>query len=144
MLTNRKLQILQVIIDDFIGTAQPVGSRQIAKKEGMTFSAATIRNEMADLEELGFLEKTHTSSGRVPSEKGYRFYVDHLLKPQVITTQDIKTIQSLFQDRMMETEQVIRKSADILSDLTTYTSIILGPDVQLHKVKQFSIVTLTV
>ncbi|WP_397539375.1 heat-inducible transcriptional repressor HrcA [Rummeliibacillus pycnus] len=143
MLTNRKLQILQVIIDDFIATAQPVGSRQIAKKEGMTFSAATIRNEMADLEELGFLEKTHTSSGRVPSEKGYRFYVDHLLKPQVITTQDIKTIQSLFQDRMMETEQVIRKSADILSDLTTYTSIILGPDVQLHRVRQFSIVPLT-
>lgn len=143
MLTNRQLQILQVIIDDFIATAQPVGSRQIAKKEWITFSAATIRNEMADLEDMGFLEKTHTSSGRVPSEKGYRFYVDHLLKPQVITTQDIKTIQSLFQDRMLETEQVIRKSAAILSDLTTYTSIILGPDVQLHKVKQFSIVPLT-
>jgi len=144
MLTNRQLQILQVIIDDFIATAQPVGSRQIAKKEGIGFSAATIRNEMADLEELGYLEKTHTSSGRVPSEKGYRFYVDHMLKPQIITNQDIITIQSLFQDRMMETEQVIRKSADILSELTTYTSIILGPDVQLHKVRRFSIVPISV
>jgi len=84
MLTNRQLQILQVIIDDFILSAQPVGSRQISKKQGITFSPATIRNEMADLEELGFLEKTHTSSGRVPSEKGYRFYVDHLLSPQGI------------------------------------------------------------
>ncbi|MGE7919520.1 heat-inducible transcriptional repressor HrcA [Viridibacillus sp. NPDC093762] len=143
MLTNRQLQVLQVIVDDFIMSAQPVGSRQISKKEGITFSPATIRNEMADLEELGYLEKTHTSSGRVPSEKGYRFYVDHLLKPQIITTNEIHKIQSVFQDRIMETEQVIRKSATILSELTSYTSILLGPDVQLHKVKRFSIVPLT-
>lgn len=70
MLTNRQLQILQVIVDDFVNSAQPVGSRQISKKEWIAYSPATIRNEMADLEELGFLEKTHTSSGRVPSEKG--------------------------------------------------------------------------
>ena len=75
MLTNRQLQILQVIVDDFVTSAQPVGSRQISKKDWITSSPATIRNEMADLEELGFIEKTHTSSGRVPSEKGYRFYV---------------------------------------------------------------------
>ena len=78
MLTERQLLILQTIIDDFIGSAQPVGSRTLAKKDAITFSSATIRNEMADLEELGFIEKTHSSSGRVPSEKGYRFYVDHL------------------------------------------------------------------
>ncbi|GEK33302.1 heat-inducible transcription repressor HrcA [Kurthia sibirica] len=142
ILTNRQLQVLKVIVDDFISSGQPVGSRQISKKEGVTFSPATIRNEMADLEDLGYLEKTHTSSGRVPSEKGYRFYVDHLLKPQVITNQEIKTIRSAFTDRVVETEQVIRKSANVLSDLTTYTSIILGPDVQLHKVKRFSIVPL--
>lgn len=143
MLTNRQLQVLQVIVDDFISSGQPVGSRQIAKKEDVSFSSATIRNEMADLEELGFLEKTHTSSGRVPSEKGYRFYVDHLLTPQVITNQEIATIRSAYTDRLMETEQMIRESANILSELTTYTSVILGPDVHMHKVKRFQIVPLS-
>ncbi len=137
MLTNRQLQILQVIIDDFILSAQPVGSRQISKKQGITFSPATIRNEMADLEELGYLEKTHTSSGRVPSEKGYRFYVDHLLSPQGINSRDIQQIQSIFNDRLVEVEHIIRKSANILSELTSYTSILLGPDVQRHRVKRF-------
>ena len=85
MLTNRQLLILQVTVDDFIESAQPVGSRQISKKEEAPFSPATIRNEMADLEEMGFFEKTHTSSGSVPSEKGYRFYVDQLLTPQRIS-----------------------------------------------------------
>ena len=82
MLTERQLLILQIIIDDFIRSAHPVGSRTLAKKKGINFSSATIRNDMADLEELGLIEKTHTSSGRVPSEKGYRFYVDHLLSPE--------------------------------------------------------------
>ena len=86
MLTDRQLLILQVIVDDFIQSAQPVGSRSLAKKEEISFSSATIRNEMADLEELGFIEKTHTSSGRIPSEKGYRYYVDHLLSPQKLDT----------------------------------------------------------
>lgn len=143
MLTNRQLQILRVIVDDFISSGQPVGSRQIAKKDEVTFSSATIRNEMADLEELGYIEKTHSSSGRVPSEKGYRFYVDHLLKPQVMTNQEIASIRSIFRDDLMENEQMIRESANILSELTTYTSVILGPDVHLHKVKRFQIVPLS-
>jgi len=124
-------------------SAQPVGSRQISKKQEITFSPATIRNEMADLEELGFLEKTHTSSGRVPSEKGYRFYVDHLLNPQGINSRDIQQIQSIFNERLVEVEHIIRKSANILSELTSYTSILLGPDVQRHRVKRFSIVPLS-
>ncbi len=143
MLTNRQLQILQVIVDDFVMSAQPVGSRQLSKKEGITYSAATIRNEMADLEELGFLEKTHTSSGRVPSEKGYRFYVDHLLKPQVITAGEVEQIHTLFEKQIFEAEQLIRESANILSELTTYTTILLGPDVQKHRVKKFQIVPLS-
>jgi heat-inducible transcriptional repressor len=143
MLTNRQLQILQVIVDDFVMSAQPVGSRQLSKKEGITYSAATIRNEMADLEELGFLEKTHTSSGRVPSEKGYRYYVDHLLQPQIITPGEVETIHSLFKKQMFEAEQLIKESANILSELTTYTTILLGPDVQKHRVKKFQIVPLT-
>ncbi|TSI03307.1 heat-inducible transcriptional repressor HrcA [Lysinibacillus sp. BW-2-10] len=143
MLTNRQLQILQVIVDDFVISAQPVGSRQISKKDSITFSPATIRNEMADLEELGYLEKTHTSSGRIPSEKGYRFYVDHLLQPKTMSLKDVGLIQSIFQNQIVEMEQVIRESASILSDLTSYTTILLGPNVGKHRIKRFQIVPLT-
>lgn len=143
MLTNRQLLILQVTVDDFIETAQPVGSRQISKKEEVPYSPATIRNDMADLEDMGYLEKTHTSSGRVPSEKGYRYYVDNMLTPQRISKDEIKQIRSVFEERMVETEQIIRKSANILSELTNYTSILLGLDVRKHRVKRFSIVPLS-
>ncbi len=99
MLTNRQLLILQVIINDFIQSAQPVGSRTLSKKDEITFSSATIRNEMADLEELGFIEKTHSSSGRIPSEKGYRYYVDHLLSPVKLTKTDLDLIHSIFKEK---------------------------------------------
>ncbi len=142
MLTERQLLILQVIIDDFIESAQPVGSRAISKKGDIAFSSATIRNVMADLEEMGFLEKTHSSSGRIPSEKGYRYYVDHLVSPQV-TEGDKKLINNVIQDGFFEFEQVVQKSAQILSDITNYTSIILGPEVFETKLKQLQILTLS-
>lgn len=142
MLTNRQLLILQLTVNDFIESAQPVGSRQLSKKPEAPYSPATIRNDMADLEELGFLEKTHTSSGRVPSEKGYRFYVDHLLTPEKLTLADSMQLRSIFQDRVVETEELIRNSAKIISELTNYTSILLGPDMSMHSVKRFSIVPL--
>ncbi|KGX88929.1 heat-inducible transcriptional repressor HrcA [Pontibacillus litoralis] len=143
MLTERQLLILQVIIDDFIESAQPVGSRAIAKKDSITYSSATIRNEMADLEELGYLEKTHSSSGRVPSEKGYRFYVDHLMSPFDLSKADITFIQDAFTYQMLEFERVVQQSARILSDLTNYTSIILGPEVYETKLKQLQIIPLS-
>jgi heat-inducible transcriptional repressor len=111
VLTDRQLLILQVIIDDFIRSAQPVGSRTLSKKEEFNFSSATIRNEMSDLEELGFIEKTHTSSGRVPSEKGYRYYVDHLVSPQHLKASDVSTVRSVFAERIVELEQLVQKSA---------------------------------
>ncbi|MFD3447677.1 heat-inducible transcriptional repressor HrcA [Microbacteriaceae bacterium 4G12] len=140
MLTERQLLILQVIIDDFIRSAQPVGSRTLSKKEDIIFSSATIRNEMADLEELGYIEKTHSSSGRVPSEKGYRFYVDHLLAPQHLPQEDMMQIKNLFAERMFETEKVVQQSAQILSDLTSYTAIVLGPKVSENKLKNVQII----
>lgn len=140
MLTDRQLLILQVIINDFIQNAQPVGSRTLSKKEEIQFSSATIRNEMADLEELGFIEKTHTSSGRVPSERGYRYYVDHLLSPRMLTKSDLTLIQSIFQAKIVELEKVVEKSAQILSDLTNYTSIVLGPRISENYFKQIQIV----
>ncbi|WP_307290754.1 heat-inducible transcriptional repressor HrcA [Bacillus sp. SORGH_AS_0510] len=142
MLTDRQLLILQVIVDDFIRSAQPVGSRSLSKKEEISFSSATIRNEMADLEELGYIEKTHTSSGRVPSEKGYRYYVDHLLSPQVLNPHDISIIQSIFAEKIYEFEKIIQRSAKILSELTNYTSIVLGPATSINKLKKIQIIPL--
>ncbi|MGG0187346.1 heat-inducible transcriptional repressor HrcA [Bacillus rhizoplanae] len=142
MLTERQLLILQTIIDDFIGSAQPVGSRTLSKKEEITFSSATIRNEMADLEELGFIEKTHSSSGRVPSEKGYRFYVDHLLSPQHLPSEDIVQIKDLFAERVFEAEKLAQQSAQILSELTNYTAIVLGPKMSANKLKNVQILPL--
>ncbi len=142
MLTNRQLLILQLTVDDYIQSAKPVGSRQLSKKTEAPYSPATIRNDMADLEEMGFLEKTHSSSGRVPSEKGYRFYVDHLLTERKLGREDNRQLNSIFGQQVMETEELIRKSATILSDLTNYTSILLGPDSSMQTVKRFSIVPL--
>lgn len=142
MLTERQLLILQVIIDDFIRSAHPVGSRSLAKKAEIALSSATIRNEMAELEELGLIEKTHTSSGRVPSEKGYRFYVDHLLSPAVIQQNDLKAIKALFTDKIYELETIIQNSAKVLSELTKYTAIVLGPTVDENKLSKFEILPL--
>ncbi|WP_117169175.1 heat-inducible transcriptional repressor HrcA [Paraliobacillus sediminis] len=143
MLSKRQLLILQVIIDEFIHTAQPIGSRAISKMEEITYSPATIRNDMADLEELGFIEKTHSSSGRVPSEKGYRFYVDHLLSPFHLSKSDRSVISHAFAEEMVEFEQVVQKSAKVLSELTNYTSIILGPKVYETTLKQLQIIHLS-
>ncbi|WP_307255929.1 heat-inducible transcriptional repressor HrcA [Oikeobacillus pervagus] len=142
MLTDRQLLILQVIIDDFIRSAQPVGSRSLSKRKEIALSSATIRNEMADLEEMGFIEKTHTSSGRIPSEKGYRYYVDHLIHPQKLNGEEINKIRSLFAESIYEMEKVVQKSAKILSELTNYTAIVLGPEIKENKVKRLQIVPL--
>lgn len=142
MLTERQLLILQVIIDDFIESAYPVGSRAISKKDNIPFSAATIRNEMADLEEMGFLEKTHSSSGRVPSQQGYRYYVDNLIAP-ISNQNNTNVIKDFIADGFFEFEQMVQMSAEVLSELTNYTSIILGPELYEAKLKQLQIVTLS-
>ncbi|MDY0405523.1 heat-inducible transcriptional repressor HrcA [Virgibacillus sp. 179-BFC.A HS] len=142
MLTKRQLLILQVIIDDFIETAHPIGSRAISKKDNIDFSAATIRNEMADLEEMGYLEKTHTSSGRIPSEKGYRYYVDHIIVPN-LKSSDLSIMKHIVKDGFFEVEKVVQKAAEVLSHLTSYTSIILGPEIVETRLKQLHIVTLS-
>jgi heat-inducible transcriptional repressor len=143
VLTDRQLLILQVVVDDFIRSAQPVGSRTLSKKEEINFSSATIRNEMADLEELGFIEKTHSSSGRVPSEKGYRYYVDHLLSPQLLPVSDTAKLKSVFAEHIVELEAIVQKSAQILSEMTNLTSIVLGPRVVNHKLKQIQMIPLS-
>ncbi len=142
MLTDRQLLILQTIIDDFIHTAHPIGSRAISKKESINLSAATVRNVMADLEEFDLLEKTHSSSGRVPSEKGYRYYVDHVISP-TIKEKEISIIKNIIQDNIIEFEHIVQLSAEVLSQLTNYTAIILGPNEVDATLKQIQIITLT-
>lgn len=142
MLSQRQLNILQIIIDDFISSNEPVGSRSLSKKAEIPYSPATIRNEMADLEEMGFIEKTHISSGRVPSEKGYRYYVDHLLAPQNIKQDDIQKLKTVFEERLIELEQIVQNSARILSEMTNYTAIVLGPAVHDNHLRKIQIMPL--
>jgi heat-inducible transcriptional repressor len=131
-LDSRKLQILQAIINDYIITAEPVGSRTLAKKYGLGISSATIRNEMSDLEDMGFLEQPHTSAGRVPSDKAYRLYVDKLMQVKSLDEQEAKFIKEIYEKRLLQIEQIIFHTAKILSEMTNYTSIALAP--QLNKV----------
>jgi heat-inducible transcriptional repressor len=143
MLTERQLFILRVLIDDYIKNVEPVGSRTISKREDISYSPATIRNELADLEDLGFLEKTHTSSGRIPSEKGYRFYVDHLLPSLNVSENEMERTEHLFTEKIQEAEVLFDQSARILSDLTNYTSVILGPNALDMKLRHMQIIPLS-
>lgn len=124
---ERKFRILQAIIDDYILTAVPVGSRTISKKYDMGLSSATIRNEMSDLEELGYLDQPHVSAGRVPSAKAYRLYVDQLLRSGRLQTDSDAAIRAHFLGRMRQMEDVIDHAAQVLSSLTHYTAVVLPP-----------------
>lgn len=143
LLTERQLEIFRIIIDEFVKSARPIGSKIISEKKNISVSPATIRNVMADLEEMGYLKKTHSSSGRIPSEKGYRFYVDHMVTPIMTDSSNVQVIQHLVEDGFYEFERVVEMSAEILSDLTNYTTIILGPEVFETRLKQIQIVKLT-
>ncbi|MBP2637923.1 MAG: hrcA [Firmicutes bacterium] len=129
MLDERKRLILQAIIDDYISTAEPIGSRTIARKYDLGISPATIRNEMSDLELLGYLEQPHTSSGRIPSVKGYRFYVDCLLAPPQISDHDIAIIDNWYQTKARRIEEVFQETAKIMSRMTKNVSMVLAPNV---------------
>jgi heat-inducible transcriptional repressor len=142
MLTERQKLILWAVIDDYIVSAEPVGSRTVSKKHGVGFSAATIRNEMADLEEMGFLEQPHTSAGRIPSQKGYRFYVDHLLKPYMWTKEDVMALCEHYAMEIDRVEQVMKHTVSILSQLTNYMTFILGPKIVESRLKHLQIVPL--
>lgn len=143
MLTERQQRILAGIVESFIKHAEPVGSRTIAKRDDINYSAATVRNEMADLEELGFLKQPHASSGRVPTTQGYRYYVDYLVKPHVLDLKDVAMIQHYFAEKMNELEQVFQQTATIISQLTNYTSIVLGPEIFNDTLKHLQIVPLS-
>ncbi len=125
-LVDRKFRILQAIIDDYILTALPVGSRTISRKYEQKLSSATIRNEMSDLEELGYLDSPHTSAGRVPSYKAYRLYVDHMMRPTPLSVEETAFIQSCFDHRFHQVEEMSTRIARALSSMTHYTAAVVA------------------
>ena len=128
MLNDRKKQILQAIIEEYIQTAEPVSSNAIVQKYNLDYSSATVRNEMADLEKEGFLDKPHTSAGRIPSAKGYRFYVDELLKEDNISLEEVVYIQSKLQTKVNQMEDLTRITTNTLSEITHYPTVSIGPN----------------
>ncbi len=140
---ERKFRILQAIIDDYILTAIPVGSRTISKKYETSLSSATIRNEMSDLEELGYLDQPHVSAGRVPSPKAYRLYVDQLLAQGKILTANPESIRGHFQERARQMEDVIGHAAQVLSSLTHYTALVLSPKGTEMRIRHIQLVPVT-
>jgi len=126
-LGERKKKILAAIIDDYIKTAEPVGSRTISKNHGLSISSATIRNEMADLEEMGFLDKPHTSAGRMPSSLGYRFYVDSLMQKYEMTLDEMQSLKGMMESRIREMDELVAQATEIVSGLTNYAVIATLP-----------------
>lgn len=124
----RKFRILQAIIDDYILTAIPVGSRTISKKYEMGLSSATIRNEMSDLEEEGYIEQPHTSAGRIPSAKGYRYFVDHLMERERLTSAQLKAVRQAMRGEVSEMEEFMRSCCNMISQLTHYTALVAMPE----------------
>lgn len=142
MLDDRKKKVLQAIVEEYINTAEPVSSNALTNYEGLKCSSATIRNEMADLEKAGFLDKTHTSSGRIPSEKGYRYYVDELLNDKDISLEEIKYISSKLETKVSEIEDLTKITANTISEVTHYTTVSIGPKATSQMIEEIKFVLL--
>ncbi len=143
MLTSRQISILKVVVDDFINNATPIGSKTLKNVYELPYSSATIRNEMAVLEELGLLEKMHTSSGRVPSEEGYRYYVDYLLKEDEIDDFLKEKIEEIFNNRKLEIQEVIKETCNLIASMTNYTSIALGSESKTETLSSIKLVPIS-
>ena len=138
LLNERRRKLLKLIVEEYIKNAIPVGSSGLC--DMLNCSSATIRNEMAYLEENGYLEKTHTSSGRIPSEMGYRYYVDNLMEPRKMTGEDVLKLQRIFDNKSLVLSDVITKSMEIISEITNCTSVVLGANSAYNKLKQVEVV----
>ena len=139
---NRRDKVLKLIVEHFIKTAQPVGSKTLIEEYGLEYSSATIRNEMYALEIDGYLEKTHTSSGRVPSSKGYRYYIDNL-RERSVSDEFKYQMQTILDQKVQSIEQVIKESCEILSQMTSLASIVLGPNVSKEKLVSVQIIPIS-
>ncbi len=142
MLDDRKKRILQAIVDEYINTAEPVSSGSIARKKGLDFSSATIRNEMSDLERDGYIEKTHTSSGRIPSQKGYRLYVENVIMKKKNDEVNFPMIDRIFERPFITREEAITESVELVTELTNYATIALGKTAYNSRVKKLEFISL--
>ena len=141
-LNERKTKILEAIITGYIETGEPIGSRTIAKNYDLGISSATIRNEMSDLEELGLITQLHTSSGRIPSDKGYRLYVDNLMGHRELTDEETKFLQNVIVNNINHMDYLMEQTAKALSMLTNYPTIISKPKIEKEKIKHIQLVSL--
>ena len=139
-LDKRKKKVLQAIIEEYIETAEPVSSNNLVKE--LECSSATIRNEMAELEKIGFIEKPHTSAGRIPSQKGYRYYVDELVRDDKLSKKEMEIIKERLETKVNDLEDLTKIATTTLSEITHYTTITIGPDVNNHTIVDIKFVLL--
>ena len=137
-MNERQRELLKEIVETYINTIKPVGSKGLCEK--FNLSSATIRNEMAELERLGFLEKNHVSSGRIPSEKGYKYYVDNIMKPKELNGEEMLKLQTIFKNQELQVSDTIQACMQIISEITNYTSVVLGKNSKDNTLQQVSIV----
>lgn len=140
LLDERKKRILEAVIEEYNATAEPVGSTKIANDYKLGFSPATIRNEMANLEELGYLEQPHVSAGRIPSSQGYRFYVDSIMQEKKLTPSEKQVIDQMLKEDVTKFETLIKEASNIIARLTNYASIAIGPAMDSCQVEEIKLV----
>ncbi len=142
MIDDRKAAILRAVVEEYIATAQPVGSQHVLERAPIKVSSATIRNEMAALEREGFLQQPHTSAGRVPTEKAYRFFVDRLGQPG-LSRPDVQTVRSFFDAAHHQIERLLSDTTRLLSNLTSYAAVVIGPPHEVAVVRSVQLVRLS-
>jgi heat-inducible transcriptional repressor len=143
MLDERKTAILRAIVHEYISTAQPVGSTHIANAPGVHVSSATVRNEMAVLEQEGYLIQPHTSAGRVPTDKGYRFFVDHMVEPRPLDTAAVQRVGDFFDATHGRLEEMLHQTSNLLAQLTSHASVVVGPPSDRSVVRSVQVVGLS-
>jgi heat-inducible transcriptional repressor len=142
MLSERQKLVLIGIVEEYVKTSEPVGSRTLSKRPELAFSPATIRNDMADLEEMGYILKTHTSSGRIPSEEGYRYYVQEIMNRTKEIEVTFPMIDEIFERESITKEEAIKESMALVADLTNYASVVLGQSAQNSRIRKLQFVSL--
>ncbi len=142
LVNPRQRDVLKAIIQDYIQTAEPIGSRTISRRHPFHLSPASIRNIMADLEELGFLAQPHTSAGRVPTDRGYRFYVDSLMELEELSPGEVQRIQEKVETTRGEAEELLRETGRLLSALTNYTCVVMAPRLDRNTFRRIEFVDL--
>lgn len=140
VLSERKKTILKAVIEEYISSGEPVGSKFLASLDTISLSPATLRNEMAELTEMGYLAQPHTSAGRVPSEKGYRFYVDSLMQSYDLTASEMTSLQDMLRDKEEQLDKIIDSAGRLMASLTNYPAISVRSVKKVSKVLKFSIV----